>query len=176
MPAYLFKWRDGKWRVNLDEYYPPFLELLLEAKDLALSRGVAMYSLYGYRSWALQHQFRLASINGTGGRAAPAGLSFHNYGMADDSVSDADLETAGLQLTPEQWKPEAFKVWGECVEEVGLVWGASFHDHPHCEWPGVNIQTLRQIHKDCDGATEGQKLQACWQYVDTLPRPKRKTP
>jgi peptidoglycan L-alanyl-D-glutamate endopeptidase CwlK len=175
LPAFLYKKQDGTFRVNLDLYYPPFRERIFEAKAKAAERGCWMYALRGFATWAEQHQLRMKYLNGTGGKAAPAGYSAHNYGLAEDSAADSDIATPGLQPT---WDPKRYDIYGEELARVGLVWGASFGDRPHAQWPGfvsgTQIQVLKGIWDACPkGTADPKRLEAIWAYVDSLPAPPR---
>lgn len=158
-------------RVFLGAYYEPFRERVIEFKAKAAERGCHAWSTHGYRSWAQQHQLRMAYLNGSGGKAAPAGLSAHQYGLADDSTVDGDSDdTNGLQPT---WDPKRYDILGEEAERVGLVWGRSFGDRPHVNWPGftsgTELSTLQRIWNACPKeVTDDGKLRACWSYLDAL--------
>lgn len=160
MPADLVK------RIDLDCLYPPFLEKLLQLLANCRERGWDYVAIFGYRSWAQQHQLRLAFLNGTGGRAAPAGASAHNYGLAVDLCRDKDLDKVGLQP---DWDPKAYDVLGEEADLLGLHWGASYNDRPHISWPGYvnakDLAPLRAIMAKSRGNVR-TALRACWDYVD----------
>ncbi len=161
--AHLFK------RVYLGSYYPEFLDRLLEMKAKAAERGAHYYSLYGYRSLAQQADLRKKYLAGTGGKAAPAGLSGHNYGLADDSCAD-DNPAPGLQPT---WDPKKYETLGEEAARVGLIWGASFGDRPHVQWPhyisGAQLEPLYKLWNTYIGPDD-MRLRAIWGYLDVLGR------
>ncbi len=181
-----YKWGHLFRRVYLGTYYPPFRERILECKAKAAERGAEYVSAFGYRPMAMQAELRrlyIAKLTGKltdaerkagkGGLAAPAGLSAHQYGLADDSTADADTKTPGLQPT---WDPLAYSVLGEEAAAVGLIWGASFGDRPHVQWPdfvnGFQLQKLLDIWNGCpSGLTDDTRLPAVWQYLDALPTP-----
>lgn len=167
-----YKWGFLFRRVYLGAYYPAFLERLLAARAKAAERGAQYVSERGFDSWARQHQLRQAFLEGKGGRAAPAGLSAHQYGLADDVTADADLFKPGLQPT---WESKAYDIHGEELARVGLVWGASFNDRPHANWPGfvsgAQLQPLLDMWRSAAGASDEMKLRAIWNYLDALPAP-----
>lgn len=157
-------------RIDLDALYPRFLETLLMVLDACSKRGQDYYPLYGYRSWAQQHQLRLAYLAGQGGRAAPAGYSSHQYGLAVDLAADGDRNKAGLQP---DWKDSSYEILGQEAQKAGLHWGAAYNDRLHVSWPGLitgdELEVLRRIWRACPaGATETRRLAACWQYIDSL--------
>lgn len=165
----LLKKSDGSFRIDLDQLYFPFVEKLFNVLQACRERGQDYYPIYGYRSWALQHQLRMKFLNGTGGRAAPAGDSAHNYGLAVDVAADSDMKRLGLQPS---WEEKKYAILGEETKKAGLVWGGGFNDMPHVQWPGYvsgkDMAVLRKIWKASEGADEQAKLQAIWQYLDAL--------
>lgn len=167
-----YRWGHLFRRVYLGAYYPPFLDRVLEARAKAAERGAQYVSEHGFRSWALQHQLRGLFLAGKGGRAAPAGLSAHQYGLADDCTADADPVKPGLQPT---WEPKRYAILGEESQRVGLIWGASFNDRPHTQWPGFvsasELKVLQKIWREASDATDDMKLRAIWQYLSALPAP-----
>lgn len=158
--AHIFK------RVYLGAYYPPFREKIIEMKRRCYERGCEYWSEFGYRSFALQADLRKKYLAGMGGKAAPAGYSAHQFGLADDSTRDRSL-TPGLQPT---WEQKAYDVLGEEAARIGLAWGARYADRPHVQWPGfengTQLAPLRKIFLDHPGATEDECLRACWAYLD----------
>jgi hypothetical protein len=90
------------------------------------------YILHGYRS--LEEQGKLWAIYQNGGpKAAPAGKSPHNYGLAIDLVPDADPIAGGLQP---QWNTTA-EAWSWLFAALKahprLHSGLSFQDADHVE-------------------------------------------
>lgn len=134
-------------RCDLDLVYPPLVRLGLTVLSRCLDRGARYYWASGFRSWGDQHQLRLRYLNG-GARAAPAGLSAHNYGLAADFTFDWDPVRPGLQP---RWGDGDYDILGEEAERVGLVWGKSFGDRPHLNWPkfvsGKELSALRGVWK-----------------------------
>jgi peptidoglycan L-alanyl-D-glutamate endopeptidase CwlK len=157
----------GAYRVDIGLLYPPFLERLIEATGRAADRGAQYWWVRGFATWAEQHQLRQKFLNGTGGRAAPAGLSAHNYGLGSDFTFDADNDAPGLQPS---WKDSQYEALGEEVTRAGLVWGASFKDRPHVNWPGFvsakELAPLQGIWQATSG-TVVDRLRAVWSYVDS---------
>lgn len=154
-------------RVNLDLIYPEYLERLLEAKARARARGADYYSTEGYRTYGRSHFLYGQWLAGKGGRAAPAGASSHNFGLATDECPDGDPTKPGLQP---RWDSPAFAILGEEVQRLGLHWGAGYGDRPHVSWPGfitrAQLAPLDRIYRHTDG-TLAVKLQAVWAHVRT---------
>jgi peptidoglycan LD-endopeptidase CwlK len=153
-------------RVNLDALYPPFLERLLRGLAAARARGADYVATRGFASFGQQHHLRMLYLAGKGGKAAPAGLSAHNYGLAVDFCRDADTTKPGLQP---DWKDAAYDILGEEMQREGLVWGASFKDRPHIQWPrfvnASQLEPLRKVWLITNGGREAQ-LRAVWSHVD----------
>lgn len=174
MPSFLYtkKNKDGSTsaRVDLDLYYPRFLERILQLKANCLARGIAYYPSFGYRSWLEQHKLRGLYLSGKGGRAAPAGLSAHNYGLAEDCIFDRDPNAPGLQPG---WEPKHYLVLDEEAKKVGLITGRAYNDYGHVQWPGFEtadqLRGLQKIFNACGNVSERVKLSAVWAYLDTLP-------
>lgn len=158
MPKELFE------RVNLDLYYPPFLERLMVAKARARTRGYNYVSLEGHRAYSRSDLLHTDWQAGKGGRAAPGGRSSHNFGLADDSVLDIS-PAPGLQP---DWKDAAATVWGEELTRVSLHWGAGYGDRLHSSWPGfvsaMDLRLLDRIYRRASGNLK-TKLRAVWDYV-----------
>lgn len=152
-------------RIDLDLLYTPFLERLLEAKARARARGVDYYSLEGYRTYGRSHFLYGQWLSGKGGRAAPAGASSHNFGLATDECRDIDLTKPGLQP---RWKDADYDILGEEVQRLGLHWGAGYGDRPHVSWPGfvsrAQLAPLDKIYRHTEGDL-AVKLQAVWLHV-----------
>jgi peptidoglycan L-alanyl-D-glutamate endopeptidase CwlK len=68
---------------------------------------------------------------------APAGKSWHNYGLAVDIVEDGDPNKAGIQWS---WaNTKSYLKIGQYATRVGLSWGGfwkAFKDYPHVELIG----------------------------------------
>lgn len=170
-------------RVYLGGYYPRFREKSLRVRAACFARKAQYVSEYGYRSMSIQRQLRnnyqlkLANAltpaqlkQGLGGRAAPPGLSGHQYGLAEDVTADSNVTLAGLQPS---WDPAAYVVYGEECEREGLVWGQSFGDMPHSNLShftsGSELAVLLKIWEACPyGTTDDARLVAVWNYLDAL--------
>jgi len=154
-------------RVFLGLYYEPFRTRLIELRWTLLRRGYSFWSLAGYRSWAAQHQLRLAYLQRRGGKAAPAGYSAHQYGLADDACLDTDVDREGLQP---DYSAAPYAIMAEEAKRIGLAPGLAFGDGPHVGWPGyesaAQLEPLRLHWRSAGNATDEQKLAACWQLVD----------
>ena len=99
-----------------------------------------------------------------GGRAAPAGLSAHQYGLAVDLVADVHEDEPGLQP---DWRGPEYDVLGEEVKRVGLAWGGSFGDSPHVQWPGyVNAAQLLPLRSHVKVHGEAKGLPQIWAVLD----------
>lgn len=103
-------------------------------KDVEELLGKSLYSWYitfGFRS--LAEQAKLYEIYQNGGpRAAPAGKSAHNFGLAVDVVVDIDKK-AGLQASWDE-RQEAWKWLYQVVAiHPRLKSGKTFGDGGHIE-------------------------------------------
>jgi len=137
MPADLFR------RIDLDELFPPFRDVLLEVIARCRARGADYVATSGYRSESAQAELHARYRRGEGGRAAPAGYSAHNFGIAVDFVRDGDPHRPGVQP---RWDLPAYEILGQEVGRAGLAWGGSFGDAPHVQWPGfVRASELEQL-------------------------------
>jgi peptidoglycan LD-endopeptidase CwlK len=159
MPAHLFL---GK--VNLDLFYPPFLERVLELKTRCRARGALYLSTFGHRTY--EESDKLHQIYRTGGpRAAPAGYSSHNFGLADD---EAYIVTEKPKRVC-RWNIKDFDILGEEAVKLGLHWGAGYGDCPHISWPGfvngAELKPLREIWQKSQGLLLLPRLQRCWDFV-----------
>ena len=161
-------------RVALASLYPPFREVMAEVIARCRARGADYVATRGFATFAEQEALHTRHLRGEGGRAAPAGLSAHNYGLAVDFCRDADVSRPGLQP---RWDAPAYAVLGEETRRAGLVWGGSFGDAPHCQWPGLvsgtQLQPVRGLFlSQPAGATDAQRLASVWRFLDaTRARP-----
>ncbi len=170
MPADLLKRTDGSMRIDLDLCYLPFVEKAIAVLAACRKRGQDYMPTFGYRSFGAQLTLHKTYLAGNGGKAAPAGLSAHNYGLAWDLCADLDRDQGGLQPA---WNAKYYLILGEETEKAGLVWGGRFNDSPHIQWPGfvsgAQLRTLRKIWTDCPlEAKDTQRLSAVWAYLDVL--------
>lgn len=156
-------------RCDLTYVMPEFTEKCLDMLAACRARGFDYYWISSFRSWGEQHQLRQNFLLGKGGRAAPAGDSAHNYGLAADFAHDLDPKKKGLQPN---WIPANYAVLGEEAERLGLIWGKSFGDLPHVQWPGyVNAKQLLPLKTIWTQTSDGKpgwqmrNLQAVWKVV-----------
>lgn len=86
-----------------------------------------------------------------GAKAAPPGLSYHNYGLAIDFCLLHKDGTVSFSMT-EDMNLDKLSDWSEVVkifESYGFKWGASFGDNDHMEQGfGYTVQQLQQMVKD----------------------------
>jgi peptidoglycan L-alanyl-D-glutamate endopeptidase CwlK len=162
MPADLFQ------RVNLDQLYMPFVQKVLGVAAACRARGADYWATLALRDYAFQERLYKAHLAG-GPRAAPPGLSAHQYGLAVDFTRDLDAHAAGIQP---DWSHEDYLILGEETERVGLVWGNHFGDAPHVQWPGyvsgAQLDPLRRIWVSCPSdASDYQRLATVWKHIET---------
>lgn len=123
--------------------------LLQEAKK----QGLNVIPFEGYRSMAKQKRLY---ESGRGVTRAPAGYSYHNYGLAVDLVF---VNEAGKPSWDNQ---HDWQKLGQIGKKLGLQWGGDFKnlkDMTHFEYhPGLKLNDVRQAYK-----TGGQK--EVWQMV-----------
>lgn len=155
MPSSQFK------RVNLDLIYLPFFAVASEVIARCSAKGGVYFATYGLRTFEEQAQLRANYLAGKGGKAAPAGLSAHQYGIAFDFCRDADGDASnGLQPS---WRGPEYALLGSEARAAGLIWGQSFGDAPHIQWPGYvsgpQLADLRDLHR-----AKGQA--AVWARLD----------
>lgn len=159
MPADLVK------RIDLDKLYPPFLERVLQTLANCRARGADYYAILGFRPYAESARLHMNWLAGKGGRAAPAGKSSHNFGLAIDACRDSDLDKPGLQP---DWRAERYRILGEEAAKLGLHWGAGYGDRPHISWPGyvtgADLEPLRRAWEQSTG-TDLQRLATVWRLV-----------
>lgn len=167
----LFKRRDGSWRADPMLLWGEFRFRLALALERSLVRGRHYYVTSGTRFFEEQERLYQAFKAG-GPRAAPAGLSAHQYGLAVDLAPDADTERPGLQGP--DYSRAAYAVLLEEVERVGLASGASFGDLPHVGMPGyVRSSALRPLRAVYLAATGDRmaKLTAVWTHLGAAGSP-----
>ena len=97
-----------------------------EANTVLNAFGYEVRITFGHRSF--EEQAKLRRIYEAGGpKAAPAGMSAHNYGLAIDAavINGSQME-------------EGDAVWntvGAIGQKHNMRWGKSFQDKPHFEHP-----------------------------------------
>ena len=99
-------------------------EVIKEAK----SKGIDIRIVSGYRSNEKQNNLYMSGRNGKGHIVtnAPAGFSYHNYGLAVDVCEFVNGKP--------NWKSKHWDTIGKIGKEQGLIWGGewkSIVDKPH---------------------------------------------
>lgn len=142
--------------VNLDLLHPVFLERLLNLLADAASQGL-VYKVYsGHRSFEEQHKLYKLYVGG-GSRAAPAGLSAHNYGLA--------VDMGRWQNGVMSWSDKELDPLRELCVKHKLIWGGTFADKPHVQLPGyVTGQQLLPLKKTFEQTND---LKAVWASIRT---------
>lgn len=170
--------RELLYRVmdKLDLFYPPFLDALLGVLAACKERGAHYVPYMGFRTFAEQAKLNSAYMKKVpgAGKAAPSGLSAHNYGLAADLVLDTDPNKPGLQP---DWSKAAYKILIEETERAGLVSGHTFSDSPHVQWPGYvhghDLAGLKRVYEAAmrthplrTSEREIQSLAVVWRHID----------
>lgn len=97
---------------------------------------------YGYRS--LEEQAELYKVYQAGGpRAAPAGRSAHNYGLAVDVVLDGS-EKAGLQALWDTKLPGWLWLKAQSIIHPHLRTGWKYADYGHIEHVGWEAEAKKK--------------------------------
>lgn len=160
---------DGRPRIETDVLYPPFRARLELALAKCHDRGADYYATSGHRSYDEQARRHAAFVAGTGTRAAPAGGSQHQFGLAVDLVPDGDLVRPGLQA---DYARKNYDILLEVVAELGLHSGVGYNDAPHVGVPrfvsAKDLKPLAKIYRATAG-DERTKLAAVHAYLDGLP-------
>lgn len=154
-------------RVNLDLLYPEFLEKLLELLFNCRLRGADYFVVEGHRDMIRSDLLYKAFLNG-GARAAPAGASQHNFGLAVDLCRDIDLKKAGLQPS---WNSKDYDILAEECKKLGLHHGRGYKDDPHVGWPThitakQLLPLLRIYNQHKHLPTELERLKPVWASLD----------
>lgn len=154
-------------KIDLDLIYPPFLERLLVLKARCIARGAKYITTYGFRTWGESHQLYLEHLKG-GVKAAPAGLSAHNYGLATDEALVISEPSPSTRRTSALVKD--FKIMSEEAAKLGLDWGGRFNDAPHIGWPGFvsgdQLRPLLKIWAANSNLPIQERLRLVWDHVD----------
>lgn len=95
-----------------------FRQRLLAVYQLMAARGYQMALLEGYRS--PNRQAELAKL-GSHVTNAGAYQSYHQFGLAADNAFYRDAKLFISEKDP--WVMEAYRLYGQYAESVGLVWG-----------------------------------------------------
>lgn len=130
-------------RLNLDLIFPPFRMACFELIARCEKEGASYEAIFGHRSFEEQGRMYRAWQDGKGGRAAPPGLSGHQYAICEDFARDKDPAKPGLQA---DWTDPAYEPLGRHATAMGLHWGVSYSDRLHIGWPGyVRADELRPL-------------------------------
>lgn len=149
--------------------HPKFVTALEEVLGACLARHGKLYVVNeGFRSWARSHQLRMAYLAG-GPRAAPAGFSLHNYGLAVDLILDGS-DAPGLQPA---WTAKEYDVLRDEALAAGHHSGASYGDSGHVSFRGLEnhsevTQRLRALWRQDQSLDVEARLRNAWNYVDSL--------
>lgn len=118
---------------------PSTKEKAIKMFRTAYSQGILAYIYSGYRDFDLQQELYDKFINGTGNVASPAGLSYHNYGMAFDVLVPTTDGANVLKIGYNALNLINIKLG------LGLVWGGTFKsvDMPHFQNEVAGIRELQ---------------------------------
>lgn len=119
--------------------HPVVKESALELIRRAYKEGIYLFITHGYRSNAQQNELYSQGRRGIAGESivtnAPAGSSYHNYGLAIDFVLTNEAGTATYWTVNDKWKRAA-----QIGKSLGFSWGGDwtggFKDFPHLEMTG----------------------------------------
>ena len=166
MTSPYFQFANGTYRVNLDYAHPEFLTRLMDLLADAASQGQEFYVTELYRSISRSDALYQAYLKG-GPRAAPGGVSAHNYGIAADVCADASPDP-GLQPS---WDPKRYALLATLCPKHRLAWGGRFGDSPHIGLPGYesgkDLALLYQQYMRAQG-DDLARLKYVWQTAITL--------
>ncbi len=87
---------------------------------------------HGYRSWAEQDALHKIHLAG-GPRAAPAGSSAHNYGLAIDVALDRDPKTTAWEMDWDARKADWQRLFAALKKHPRLQSGIHFADGAHIQ-------------------------------------------
>ena len=153
-------------KVDLDYLHPEFLRRLLDLLAEARLLGYTYKVYSGYRSTDEQRVLHKLYLQG-GNKAAPAGLSAHNYGLAIDCgrlMPDGKVSWLDADLEP---------LRELCLKHT-LDWGGFYADKPHIGLPGfvngAQLLPLKQVYNNTLG-DERTKINAVWATVDATLKP-----
>lgn len=143
--------------LDLDRLYPPFLESLLDCLTECRMLGVDYKVYSGHRPFDEQAKLYEAHLKG-GPRAAPPGLSAHNYGLAVDCAKR-------LPNKKLSWEPKDYDTLLAVLPKHGLLSGKNYKDLPHVNWPkyerAQELLPLKVVYNATFG-DELSKLRAVW--------------
>lgn len=155
---------DPKTIAIFAKLFPPFLQRVLRVyARMEAEVGWPLRATEGCRSFARSD----ALVAAKEVVAAPAGLCFHNYGIAIDScfLGEDPYLSSMKKTDPKKWGSIWNSFGGLCVQER-LIWGGNWKhrtDFPHCELPlgGVSIHEIFALYKT-------GKMLAVWGKLDTM--------
>jgi peptidoglycan LD-endopeptidase CwlK len=164
MPADLVK------RIDLDLLYPYFRdEMFLPLLARLRAKGFDYVATEGFRDMIRSDILWKMFLAG-GPRAAPAGSSSHNYGLAVDLCRDIDLKSSGLQPG---WDSAHYDALTKECALMGIHHGRAYKDNPHVSYPGfltgAQLRPLHEIYqKNLHLPDEIDRLKPVWDYLDSL--------
>jgi len=143
-------------RINLDLLEPAFRENLLNLLAEARGLGFEFFATEGFRSFGRSRDLYAAWQKG-GPRAAPAGFSAHNYGLAVDLCRRVGKKGVS-------WKEADYEPLRSLCPKHTLSWGGLFKDPPHVGHASyVNSNQLMKLRKLWDPIkTDDQNLKVVW--------------
>lgn len=156
---------DSISEAHLQSVIPSLTQKTRQMAVMLEQEGIIIHVTQGLRTWDEQEKLYQQGRTTPGKIVtnAPAGSSYHNFGLAVDLVP---LESAGKP----DWNAE-HPIWKRLIavgESVGLVSGSewkTFPDWPHFQYtgrfPASPNQELRDIFKNGG-------LQRVWQEVDGI--------
>jgi peptidoglycan L-alanyl-D-glutamate endopeptidase CwlK len=116
------------WELLDDAFSQKLLQVYRSMKD---QYGYEMVLLEGYRSPGRQNELAAAGSHVT---SAAAWQSYHQYGLAADSVFLKDGRVVISERDP--WAMRGYQLFGEVAASAGLTWGGNWKmaDFGHVEW------------------------------------------
>lgn len=147
-------------RIDLDYLEPAFLESLLNLLAEARGLGFEFFATEGFRSFERSRELYEKYRKG-GPRAAPAGFSAHNYGLAVDLARRIGPKTVS-------WKPADYEPLKDLCAKHDLAWGGDFKDWPHVSHTRfVNSRDLMVLRKawDLGLSSDLDRLHKVWTLV-----------
>ncbi|HRH40417.1 MAG TPA: peptidoglycan-binding protein [Pyrinomonadaceae bacterium] len=137
--------------------HPKLVERSLRMQELAAAEGYTIRCTQGRRTFDQQNHLYAQGRTRPGKIVtnAKGGMSFHNYGIADDWAF-----IVGGQIS---WDEKLYKNLGRWTNAVGLTWGGGWHfvDLPHCQLP--DMPSCRELLAVYNANGGGEKaIQAIW--------------
>ena len=148
-------------RVDIDDLYPPFAELLIKLLQNCRKRGYDYFLISGFRSHIEQKRLyaigRTTGIKGKIVTKARPGYSSHNYKVAGDCCHDRRKDRAGLQPG---WSLSEYKILQEEAEKLHLESAMSwktFKEGPHIQLPlklhMFTFKDMKLLHSKSNGTS-----------------------